>query len=330
MGLYLGPYGQKGYVLRAYKPLVTIVMAVYNGETFLAEQLQSIVDQDYPKFELLIADEGSSDSSYEIAASYAERHDWIGLSQNRERLGLIKNFEHLLEKAEGEYIAFCDQDDVWHSKKLSRSVEVLEREKCDDPILLHSDLAVVNEKLEPLSPSFFDMRSYRFGKERQLDAMLGRCGVMGNTMVINQKLKSMVLPFPEHLTAHDYWIALINELFGRRITLQEKLVDYRIHSANTSNHSEKIKSSRCRLSACLRREYRIPYVGMGRESVLSYLLEYYSPQAEDRKKVHTFIDYLEFKKSRFELIRIVLRNDFFRGSRFYRLKVAWKVLWKKR
>ena len=305
-------------------------MATYNGEAHLEEQLQSIVDQDYSNYELLIGDDNSTDGTYGIVASYAEKYDWIQVTQNNKRLGLIKNFEALLESAKGDYIAFSDQDDVWHREKLSRSVEALEDENEDKPMLLHSDLLVVGEKLEPLHGSFFSLRGYDFGEERQLEAMLGRCGVMGNTMMINRQLKSLVLPFPEYLSAHDYWIALVNELFGKRITLRDTLVNYRIHDANSSNSAERIRQSRCRVASCLRRDYRLPFIGTGREKVLSYLLEHYPPKPEDRKKIGLFMDYLAFKKSRLFLAGLILRYDFLKNDWPYRMKVAWKIMWKKR
>lgn len=312
------------------RPLVTILMATCNGEDFVEEQLLSIVRQDYSNLKLLIADDASDDSTYEILVSYARSYDWIHLSQNRERVGLIKNFEKLLESAGGDCIAFCDQDDVWDRGKISRLVAAMESEMFDGPMLVHSDLRVVDEKLKVLFPSFFVMRSYRFSEEKQVEAMLGRCGVMGNTMMVNQKLKSMVLPFPEGLVAHDYWIALVNELFGKRITLEERLVSYRIHHSNSSNTIHSIKPPRCRMGACLRRDYRLPFMGNGREKVLAHLIEHYNLDPEDRKRVLCFMDYLEFKKSRAILAYVMIKHDFLIDYWPYRLKIAWKILWKKR
>ncbi len=223
------------------EPLVTIIMATYNGEAFLKEQLQSIIEQEYKNRELLISDDDSNDNTYDILMRYAKKNEWIHLYRNKKHLGLIGNFETLLERAQGDYISFCDQDDIWEKEKLSKSVKRFEREDNSQALLFHSDLIVVDENLKTIALSFFKMRSYRFKKEKQFDTMLGRSGVMGNTMMINQKLKSLVLPFPDNLKVHDYWIALINELYGKRLTSLEPLVRYRLHQSNSSNTLKSIR-----------------------------------------------------------------------------------------
>ena len=311
-------------------PLVTIIMATYNGEAFLEEQLLSIVGQSYKNIELLIADDCSDDKSYEISTRYAQEYRWIHLRQNREHLRLVKNFEKLLESAQGDYIAFCDQDDVWREDKVRIAVEVLQREDNSKSLMFHSDLAAANEKLETIAPSYFKVRSYRFRNHKQIDVILGRCGVLGNTMVTNQKLKSLALPFPDGLKAHDYWIALINELYGKRVTSQEPLVRYRLHQTNSSNRLKNFKGQKSSLSNLSRDKINLPFFGVSREKILKELLRRYQLEDKDKKIVLRFIEYLEFKKNRFYLISLIFRYDFLRDNLFYRLKIAWKMAWKRR
>ncbi len=312
------------------EPLVTIIMATYNGETFIEEQLQSIIEQDYGNRELLIADDDSDDNTYSILARYAREYEWIHLYRNKKRLGLIGNFEALLERAQGDYISFCDQDDIWEKEKLSKSVERLEEEDSTQALLFHSDLAVVDKNLETIALSFLKMRSYTFKKQKQLDAMLGRCGVMGNTMIINQKLKSLVLPFPDDLKVHDYWIALINELYGKRLTSYEPLVRYRLHQTNTSNTLESIRDQGNSRIYIPRDKIKLPYLNINREKNLKTLLLRYPLDEKEKRVILDFIDYLEFKKSRLYLVILIFRYDFLRDNLLYRFKTALKILWKKR
>ncbi len=312
------------------EPLVTIIMATYNGETFIEEQLQSIIEQDYGNRELLIADDDSDDNTYSILARYAREYEWIHPRQNKKRLGLIGNFEALLERAQGDYISFCDQDDIWEKEKLSKSVERLEEEDSTQALLFHSDLAVVDKNLETIALSFLKMRSYTLKKQKQLDAMLGRCGVMGNTMIINQKLKSLVLPFPDDLKVHDYWIALINELYGKRLTSYEPLVRYRLHQTNTSNTLESIRDQGNSRIYIPRDKIKLPYLNINREKNLKTLLLRYHLDEKEKRVILDFIDYLEFKKSRLYLVILIFRYDFLRDNLLYRFKTALKILWKKR
>jgi len=308
-------------------PRVSILMATCGGEEFIGAQLRSIVAQSYGNYELLVSDDASTDATFRILSSYAARYDWIRIHRNNERLGVVRNFESLLESAGGEYIAFCDQDDLWYPDKLSRSVELMESGKVDGPMMLHSDLRVVDSEGRVLFPSFFEMRSYRFSRERALEVFLGRCGAMGNTMLINQQLKSLVLPFPETLAAHDYWIALVNELFGKRITVSDALVDYRIHDRNSSNTLESIQPKRFAIFPLFKREYHLPFRGIRREETLAYLLERYPIGEEERKTIHLFMEYLRLGRNRLSLASLALRHDFFRDNRYDRLKTAWKILW---
>ncbi len=311
-------------------PLVTIIMATYHGEAFLEEQLDSIIAQDYKNIELLIADDDSCDKSCEILTRYSQEYKWIHLRQNRERIGLVKNFEKLLESAQGNYIAFCDQDDVWREDKIQIAVEALQREDNSRPLMFHSDLTVANEELKMIAPSYFSMRSYSFRNHKQVDVMLGRCGVMGNTMVINQELKSIVLPFPDDLKVHDYWIALINELYGKRLTSQDTLIRYRLHQTNSSNKLKNNKDQKDRISYLSRDKINLPFFGINREETLKVMLKQYQLEDKDRRIVLKFIEYLKFKKNRFYLISLIFRYNFLRDNLFYRLKIAWKMAWKRR
>ena len=312
------------------EPLVTVAIATYNGEKYIVEQIESILAQSYKNIEILVADDCSTDATFAILQSYASRYPGIVISRNHKRLGWVKNFEQLLKRSKGEYIAFSDQDDLWLPGKLSTAIEALEREDPSKPLMFHSDLEVCSENMQRVHHSYFEMCSYTFSKEKQLDAMLGRCGVMGNTMVINQRLKSLALPFPEGLAAHDYWIALLNELYGKRVTYAKCLVRYRLHGSNTSNTADLIRGRQHFLSILSREKTKLPFEKSNRVKVLHMLLDRYPMNDENKRVVLCFIDYLQFKKSRLYLLSLLFKYNFLRDSLSYRVKIAMKMIWKSR
>ena len=104
------------------KPLVSVVMATYNGERFIAEQLESILTQTYSNLEIIIVDDRSTDQSYTILESYAAKDTRIRLFRNEQNLGYVKNFEKGLSLAGGVYIAPSDQDDIWLPHKITTLV----------------------------------------------------------------------------------------------------------------------------------------------------------------------------------------------------------------
>src|SRR4051812_29514296 len=100
-------------------PLVSIIVCTYNGEQFLEEQLQSVVNQTYPNIEITISDDKSTDQTAAILKKYEEKNN-IQVRYNEMNIGFLKNFELAVGMASGNYIAFCDQDDIWLPNKIER------------------------------------------------------------------------------------------------------------------------------------------------------------------------------------------------------------------
>lgn len=219
-------------------PTVDILLATYNGERFLAAQLDSILAQSYTGWRLLIRDDGSTDSTPAIIEDYAARHDgWIVVvDDGRGSLGASGNFATLMEHAQADYVMFCDQDDVWlpHKiKRLSEAMHDLETESGGKPLLVHSDLTVVDERLIPVHPSFWRYQSIDPGFGRALNRLLRQNVSTGCAMLCNRALVELALPIPAEAPIHDWWIALVAGAMGRIAFVDEPTVLYRQHGANT-------------------------------------------------------------------------------------------------
>ena len=116
---YSESFSQKEY----YR--ISVVMCTYNGARFLAEQLDSIVKQTYPIFELIVQDDGSTDNTQQVVEDYASRYPYIHFYHHEGEPGVNRNFYSAMARATGDLIAICDQDDVWELKKLEWQVEAL-------------------------------------------------------------------------------------------------------------------------------------------------------------------------------------------------------------
>ncbi len=308
------------------KTEVAILLATYNGERFLQEQLTSIFAQSYQDFTLYVADDASSDTTVEIVRKFQEKYPQrIHYTINDRRVGFVKNFENLLEKTKEKYIFFCDQDDIWLPSKIEAELKAMkeaEQKFPNRPIMVHSDLSMIDENGVNVSNSYFSFRGYTLKMHKDLGHILGPCGVIGNTMLINQHLRSRVLPFPSTLDAHDYWIAVVNELFGIRVTLNTPLVAYRIHQTNTSNSTHSLKKKKKFFS----RDIQLPNMHTKRKEFLPSLLPSIENE-KDKKILQAYLRYLSFKENPMKLYWSLLHYSLIKRSTFFRIKLFVKMLW---
>ena len=132
---------------------VDVLLATYNGEKYLKEQIDSILNQTYQNINLIISDDNSNDSTRKIIEEYKKIDNRIKTYLQDKNLGYIKNFEFLLTKVESNYYMLSDQDDVWLPEKIEKSMKTLKEKNAD---LVFGDLEVVDEKLNTIYPSFGD------------------------------------------------------------------------------------------------------------------------------------------------------------------------------
>ena len=218
------------------KPQVDILLATYQGAHYLDGQIQSLLAQTYPHIRILIRDDGSQDATWHLLQAWAAQEpDRIVLLPDRANLGIKGNFSRLMEHAQAPYICFSDQDDMWFPDKVKKSLErMLKLEDIlgeETPILIHTDLKVVDEKLDELSPSFWRYTCLS-PQASSLPRLLTQNMVTGCTMCINRALLERAKPIPQAAVMHDWWVALVASCFGQIDFLEEASMLYRQHLWN--------------------------------------------------------------------------------------------------
>ncbi len=305
------------------QPLVSVVLATYNGEKFITEQIDSILAQSYRNIELIICDDGSTDSTIELIKGYMERYEMVRLYRNSEPLGFVGNFEKGISLSSAEYIALCDQDDIWENDKLELSMSEMKRQERRTPglpVMVHSDLSVIDEKGHLLHASYFRFKRYRLKETRDIGHIAGPCGVMGNTVLFNQALKEKILPFPACITFHDQWIALVNEVQGERVTINRPLVRYRLHRTNISNSYEKTRVSLVAvIRAFLKNRITPPYLDSGRLCMIEHILKEQPVSAEAGEVLKYFRKYLLRQGGKWDRLQSLWRYDLLKRDLLYRV-----------
>ena len=217
--------------------MIDILLAVYNGENYLAEQIESILSQTESDWRLIINDDCSSDHSRDIARVYSEMYPGRIVScQNEAPSGSAQaNFVGMLSLAESDYVMFCDHDDVWKPDKIRLTLAAMhkmEQRFGEVPLLVHSDLEVVDRDLNPLHESFIAYQGLD-PRCRTLNRLLVQNNVTGCTMMINRPLLELVRDVPaSSMLMHDWWIALTAAAFGQIGFIERPLICYRQHGDN--------------------------------------------------------------------------------------------------
>ncbi len=311
--------------------IVHVLVCTFQGEKFIAKQLDSILNQTYSFIEIHVFDDCSSDTTVDIVKKYCVENGNIFIYQNKTNLGFLKNFEKAITNIDGNYIALCDQDDIWGSRKIELSIKemkLLERQFPNTPALVHTDLTLIDEYGNLLASSFFEKKGISFDSNKSLNQLLGHSGVMGNTIFMNRLLVEKVIPFPPGLKYHDYWIALVNELYGVRKTINKITVNYRLHEKNVSNNNVVFQSVRG--SGFFNRNYQLPFMEDKRELVMRHLLENHSLNLEDRALIEKFEEYLMLNGTRFSHFSFLISNGFLKKSLMYRINVFFRIFFTKR
>lgn len=232
--------------------MVDILLSTYNGEKYLAEQIDSILNQTYKDWNLLVRDDGSSDDTSAIINNYVSEFPnkikWIN-KENVCNVGVVRSFETLMKESTSPYFMFCDQDDVWLPNKIEQTLMLLQQQEQrfgkERPLLVHTDLKVVDKDLNEIHPSFFKMSGFNPTKTHSnIHFSLMYTCVTGCTVMGNEYARKVSLPIEDWADMHDSWVTrkvLLNS--GKVMTIPTTTMLYRQHGNNVlgSNHHLTLK-----------------------------------------------------------------------------------------
>ena len=275
-------------------------MATYNGEKYLYEQIESILNQSYKNWILLIRDDKSEDSTVSIIEEYEKKDSRIRLLRDRKgNLGFVKNFEELLKNSQEEFVMFSDQDDYWEKDKIKNYIEILQKDEklSQIPLLIHSNSFICDKELKIVKEKFVDSS---IASEKNGNSYFFSYVVQGSTVMINRKLKEICIPFLSSVTLHDRYFHLISEFFRKRIFIDKSLMKYRQHMNN------EIGARRNILQKILKKRY---FDTKDRDLIIE-LKEKYAEiiKKEKIKEIDAYLEVTNIQKNRFT--RFFLSLDF--------------------
>jgi len=218
---------------------ISVAMAVFEGENFIDQQLNSILCQSLIPDEIIICDDSRNNKTYKaIEKIIAQHSEIIKYFKNETQLGVSKNFEKAISLTSGDIIFLSDQDDVWRQDKIAQLASLINASPNCGGAFCNSEL--VNENLAPLNVTHLDLRG--FGTSEILSCPTGgmmefflkRVPAAGHNMAFKAEFKDLILPFPDLKECHDTWIGLVIAATKRWAFTSDTLTQFRQHTNNVS------------------------------------------------------------------------------------------------
>lgn len=235
--------------------LLSIIIATYNGERYIAEQIDSILKSSYQDFEIYICDDGSQDGTMDILKKYEENYpDKIHVKQNKNNLGVTLNFLNEICRTTADYVMLCDQDDVWKIDKIAMTLKRMRHMEAQLdkklPMAVFTDAKVVDAGLNTIDHSFFKA-SHLNPRKTDLAHLLMENKLIGCTIMINAALRRVIQGFnlPVYAKLHDGWIGLIASSLGKIGYIDETTLLYRQHGNNVVGNQTFISYIKDRISS---------------------------------------------------------------------------------
>jgi glycosyltransferase involved in cell wall biosynthesis len=207
-------------------PLVSIVLATYNGEKYLEEQLNSLFGQSYPNLEIIAVDDRSSDNTVSILNEYATRHNNMKVHVNEVNLGFIKNFEKGCTLTNGELIALCDQDDYWHKDRIKNMAAAIGSHP-----MIYCNSLVCKSNLEPTGKKISDLVNFKTWTNCLQLAVF--CRIYAHATLFKRSFFQQAYPFLD-IVPPDWWLPYLATLNGGLKYHPEALIQYRQHEGNVT------------------------------------------------------------------------------------------------
>ena len=291
-------------------------MATYNGEKYLHQQLDSIFSQTMLPREVVISDDGSTDNTLFILAEYQQKHNSIKVIKNPNP-GINNNFIYAAQHCIGSWIAFCDQDDIWHPKKLEYLFASSKNKE-----LVYSRSQLIDNEGKPLSVSaekYLGFGQYQSGHICPLYFFYSNC-ISGHSIIIQKDIINISLPVPEGMI-YDQWFSLVAACKGEIEFIDKALTSHRIHASNSNNNQDKrIQQKSEQISSS-----KIKKFMRRRNNTLNLLkrIDTFSDKLRDDDKyiINKYSDYINLSKHSFINIYFLFfmmrfRNEIFSKKAF--------------
>lgn len=270
-------------------PLVSVALCTYNGEKFLKEQLESLIFQTYKQLEIVIVDDRSTDKTYDILSIYKNRCSKIRLYQNDSNIGYIKNFEKVIRLCKGDFIALCDQDDVWDLKKVNHLVQNIKSN-----VLIYHDSDFIDEDGHMIGKKLSNVVNFYTGDKPE--AFIFFNCISSHAILFRKELIDYLFPFPE-AGFHDAWIGYVACNLGPLSLFNECLVKYRQHH-HSATDILKLKGQSFRLGKKERFQNTLSFIekckGLSINKNPGFILKLYKLYKDRTQKKFNFSLYIFF------------------------------------
>lgn len=284
-------------------PKIIICMSTYNGEKYVKEQIESLLNQTYNNIEIYVRDDGSKDNTIKILEEY-EKQNKIHFIKGK-NVGVVKSFYECLQLAynNADFFAYCDQDDKWHEDKIEKAITKLSEKSQEIPLLYFSEFNYCDENLNFLNKSNINKKGTSFQNS------IVECLSFGITEVFNKKLAEKILNSgTDNICFHDWWAYMISAGIGKVIYDEEATVEYR-RTGNNVSPSGKV--------GIQLQIYRIKKFLFGkyfkniREQINKYKVQFLKELNKENKKI---IDLFSIKYSFIKSIKKVFYPKMFRQN----------------
>lgn len=219
------------------KDNISVALATYNGAKYIEEQLISLINQSLTPSEIIVIDDFSTDDTFEILKEIQKNYPLIVLYRNDENIGPIETFKKAIKYCNSEYIALCDQDDIWELNKIELSFNEIKKLNQNLPSIVFTDLKMIDAQGSLIGDSFWKIQGYN-PKETKFSDLLISNVVTGCTIMMNGKMKEEIEKMPNKVIMHDYWIALIAFSLGCYKIIDHKTIKFRVHVESVTDKSK--------------------------------------------------------------------------------------------
>jgi len=295
---------------------VAVLIATYNGEKYFKEQVESVLNQTYKNIVIYIRDDDSTDNTKKIINEYVKKYPdkIIQVKDNKIAKGACKNFMYLLEYVYNlnkyDIFMFCDQDDVWLENKIGITVSEYNKVKNkNEPILIHTDLNVVNEELNLIDKSFFKYSNLN-SNYNKINNYLIQNNITGCTILINKSLVDLIKFDIKDICMHDWYFALLASTFGNVIFINKPTIKYRQHANNVIG-AKKANGIKRIYNMIMKKHIVKENLSKVFIQAESFKNNHYASLDEEKKKI--IDEFVKLNKvNKIEKIKIIVRNRFYK------------------